>query len=258
MPTLPSLFVSHGAPTLLLEGGATVEFLSGLGATLPRPQAILCISAHWDLAQPRVSAAPRPETIHDFYGFPEALYRMRYPAPGAPALAARTLALLGEAGIACAADPDRGLDHGAWVPLARLYPDADIPVTQLSVSSSRDMRWHVALGAALAALRVEGVLILASGGATHNLREFGRYRLEDPPPAYVEEFDAWLEETVAAGDVQGLCNYREYAPHAARNQPTEEHFVPLAVAMGAGSGGGRRLHAGHTWGVLSMAAWAFD
>jgi 4,5-DOPA dioxygenase extradiol len=260
MAKLPSLFVSHGSPSFLLERGPAFDFLAGLGASLGRPEAIVCISAHWDTPQPVASAAERPETIHDFWGFPEILYRIRYPAPGTPELARRTAALLTESGLAAEIDPDRGLDHGAWTPLALMYPEGDVPVFQLSIQTPLGPAHHVALGRALAPLREENVLVLASGSASHNLRDFGRYPFDAAPPAYVTEFDDWLGEAVAAGDVDEVVRFRERAPHGARNHPTDDHFVPLLVAMGAAGDApkGRRLHKSVSWGVLSMSAFAFD
>ena len=163
--SLPSVFVSHGAPSLPLEETPARGFLEGLGGELGRPEAVLCVSAHWETAAPALSLAASPETIHDFFGFPEALYRLRYPAPGAPDLARRAAALLGAAGQEASLVEDRGLDHGAWIPLMLMYADAGVPVTQLSVLTGDGPTAHLALGRALAPLRAEGVLILGSGGA---------------------------------------------------------------------------------------------
>lgn len=259
MAALPSLFVSHGAPSLALGAAPARAFLCGLGSGLARPEAILCISAHWETAEPAVNATGRPETVHDFFGFPAPLYELRYPAPGAPELASRVAALLEKAGFACRADPEHGLDHGAWVPLLLMYPAADIPVAQLSVQMPRGPAHHVALGRALAPLRAAGVLVLGSGGATHNLAEF-RGQPEDAPPApHVVAFDAWLAGAAEAGDEASLVDYRRTAPEARRSHPREEHFLPFFVAFGAGGAGarGRRLHRSFTHGMLSMAAFAF-
>lgn len=254
----PAVFVSHGAPTLAVERNDTVEFLKRLGKELGRPDAILCVSAHWDTAAPAVSGAERPETIHDFGGFPEELYRMRYPAPGAPALAARVNELLGGADIACTIAPTRGLDHGAWVPLKLIYPEADIPVTQLSVQPALGTGHHLRLGRALAPLREEGVLVLATGSATHNLSRIGR---GETPPEWARKFDEWLYRKISDGAVEELLEYRMLAPHASIAHPTDEHLLPLFVALGAGSGEsqtpGRGLHRGWTWESLSMAAYGF-
>lgn len=256
----PAIFVSHGAPTLALEPGPTRGFLAELGSVLPRPRAILVVSAHWESAVPAVSMAERPETIHDFYGFPRALYEMRYPAPGAPQLAQRVRELLGNAGLAADAAPDRGLDHGAWVPLMLMYPQADIPVAQLALQTALGPAHHLRLGEALRPLRDDGVLILASGSVTHNLREFGRHDYAAPPPEWVSGFNDWMAQGLMAADRESLLEYRGRAPHAARNHPTEEHLLPLFAALGAATPGvaPRRIHAGYTYGVIGMDAWQFD
>ena len=258
MTRLPALFVSHGAPTLPLEPGPTRGFLADLGKAVGTPAAILVVSAHWETAAPTVSTAPQPETIHDFYGFPEALYRMRYAAPGAPDLARRAMQLLDTAGLKVAAVPDRGLDHGAWVPLLLMYPAADIPVTQLAVQTALGTEHHWRLGAALRPLRDEGVLIIGSGSVTHNLRGLDRY--DAAPPKWVTEFNEWLAGAVIAGDGQALLAYRARGPHAARNHPTAEHLLPLFAAAGAATPGTlpRRIHAGYTYGVIGMDAYRFD
>lgn len=257
----PSIFVSHGAPTLALEEGETPAFLQRLGAELGRPRAILCVSAHWATQVPTVSAAPQPETIHDFGGFPQELYRMRYDAPGAPDVAARVTELLKEAGIESDVAPRRGLDHGAWIPLKLIYPEADIPATQLSVQPQAGPAAHYRLGQAIAPLRREGVLILATGGLVHNLSAISR---EEAPPLWAKQFDDWMYRKISDGSYEELLSYRRLAPHSAQAHPTEEHLLPLFVAMGAGSpdeaGGGPRgesLHRGWTYGSLSMAAYRF-
>jgi 4,5-DOPA dioxygenase extradiol len=254
---LPSLFVSHGAPTLLIDPCPTRDFLAGLGSEMPHPRAILCISAHWTTEAPRISGSAVPETIHDFYGFPEPLYQVRYPAPGDPGLAAEVAGCLD--GLAPEIDPERGLDHGAWVPLKLMYPAADIPVVQLSVSPARDPAWHVELGRRLRPLRAQGVLVIGSGGATHNLRDFARHPLDAPAQPYARGFADWLSERITTGEVESLENVWSQAPEATRNHPTPEHLVPLHVALGAGDGTpGRRLHDAFTYGVLSMAAYAWN
>lgn len=256
----PALFVSHGSPTLPLENGAAADFLRSLGPSLGRPEAILVVSAHWDTARPAVSAAAHPETIYDFYGFPPELYRLRYPAPGAPALAKRAAGLLADAGMQPQVDPQRGLDHGAWTSLMLMYPLSDIPVTQLSIQSRLGPAHHVRLGEALRPLRDEGVLIFASGGATHNLRELSYQRGNPVPQQWVVEFNEWLAEAVLSGRREDLIGYREKAPHAVRNHPTDEHLIPLFVALGAGGTGAatQRLHSSISSGVISMDAYRFD
>jgi 4,5-DOPA dioxygenase extradiol len=255
---MPTLFVSHGAPTLPLEDVPAREFLRRLSAELPRPEAIVAVSAHWESRAPAVSAAPQPETIHDFFGFPAPLYQLRYTAPGAAATAARVKSLLTVAGLPPHVNGARGLDHGAWVPLMLMYPDADVPVIQLALQPHLGSEHHLRLGAALSSLRDEGVLILGSGGATHNLREFRGHAADDPLEGYAEEFAQWLADTLERGDRQALANYRSLAPSAVRNHPSEEHLLPLHVAAGAADGPGRRIHESSTYGILAMDAYRFD
>lgn len=257
MARLGPVFVSHGSPMLALTHTPAHDFLSALGAQLPRPDSILCVSAHWETSQPAVSTASHPATIHDFSGFPEQLYQLRYPAPGAPALAHRTVALLAAAGIAAQTDADHGLDHGAWVPLMLMYGGADIPVTQLSVQFPRDAAWHLALGQALAPLGDEGVLVLGSGSAVHNLRalEFAANGRITP---WAQEFEHWLDQAIQRGDQSALAGYRDQAPHAVRAHPRDEHLLPLFVAAGAAQGKpGRLLHRSFEAGSLAMSAWAW-
>lgn len=256
---LPSVFISHGSPMHALDAGAAGEAWAALGRDLPRPRAILIVSAHWETDAPALTGSARPETIHDFYGFPQPLYRIRYPAPGAPELAARAAALLGQAGFAAGVDPARGLDHGAWSPLLHAYPRADVPVVQLSLQSAQGTRHHLALGRALAPLAAEGVLLIGSGHMTHNLRDWVRTAGEVPPAAYALEFQAWVAERIAARDLEALAEYRARAPHAVRAHPSEEHFLPLFFALGAAAPGGasERLYGGIEGGALAMDAWLF-
>lgn len=260
MAALPTLFVSHGAPTLMRDSVPAREFLMELGRQIPRPRAILCISAHWDTAKPTISGTDRPETIHDFYGFPSELYELAYPAPGDPAQARQVLNLLQRAGIPAEIDESRGLDHGAWIPLSLMYPDCNVPVLQLSVQSASDPDHHLAMGTALRPLRDQGVLVLGSGGATHNLREFAGQTVDAPVPRYVREFDSWLRQTITAGRLGDLLSYRDQAPGGLRNHPTPEHFLPIFVSAGAASEEekGRQLHGSFTFGILSMAAYRWD
>jgi 4,5-DOPA dioxygenase extradiol len=260
MSRQPAIFVSHGSPTLPLESSAAVDFLRGLWGELGRPEAILVVSAHWDTPRPAVSAAKQPETIYDFYGFPPPLYQLRYPAPGAPKLAGRVASLLEEKGLRIDIDPARGLDHGAWTPLFHMYPRADIPVTQFAIQSRLGPAHHVRLGEALKPLRDEGILIFASGGATHNLRELSYHRGDPVPQPWVVEFNEWLADAVLSGRRDELVGYRQKAPHAVRNHPTDEHLIPLFVALGAGSSDAapQRLHTSISSGVISMDAYRFD
>lgn len=257
MSALPSVFVSHGAPTLVMDPVPTREFLLGLGAALPRPKAVLCVSAHWDTEAPRLTAGAHPRTMYDFYGFPDALYEMTYPAPGSPGLAARAAELLAAAGLPAQLDAQRGLDHGAWVPLTLMYPQADIPVAQLSIQSHLSPAHHLALGRAIAPLREEGVLVLASGNATHNLRDVFNHDMLAEPVPYARAFADWLDGRIRAGDESALADYLAQGPEARRNHPSPDHYVPLLVAAGAAGGKGTQLHDGWTYGVLSMAAYAW-
>jgi 4,5-DOPA dioxygenase extradiol len=255
----PVLFVSHGAPDVLLNPGATVHLWQELGAELPRPKAILVISAHWAAREPTVSTASAPETIHDFGGFPEPLYTMEYRAPGAPQLAARVRELLAAAKLPNSEVPDRGLDHGAWIPLKAMYPDADIPVVELALQPSAGTDWHRRIGAALRPLRDEGVLILASGAVTHN---FGWLTWGDnstPLPQAVA-FADWVGDALARDDRPTLLEYRRLATQGAAAHPSEEHLLPLFAALGAASPGEipLRLEPEYTYGGLAMDAYLWQ
>lgn len=257
---LPTLFVSHGSPMLAIEPGVYGEAWKKLAASMPRPDAILMVSAHWNTRQPVLSAAAPPETIHDFGGFPPALYEIRYPAPGAPALAERVSALLTQAGIAHGIAPDRGLDHGAWVPLQQMYPDADIPVTQLSVQPGLDAEWHLQLGELLRPLRAENVLVIASGSLTHNLREFHFDEFNtDVADDYVHDFQRWMYGALTRNDRAALVDWQQQAPQARRAHPTTEHLLPLFVAYGAAAEnpGVERTLANYSGGALAMDCYVF-
>jgi len=258
MNDLPAFFISHGAPTLIITPGAARDFLGGLGRTLARPAAILAVSAHWETPAPAVTGAAQPEMIYDFNGFPREMYEIRYPAPGSAWLAEHTGELLSAAGFEPSTDPARGLDHGAWVPLKLMYPGADIPVVQLSLQTRPGPQHHFRLGAALRPLRSEGVLLLASGGTSHNLRELQFDAGSGAPPPWVSEFREWLAQRTEAGDVDELLDYRNRAPHAARNHPTEEHFLPFFVALGSRSASAKRIHSSTTFGALAMDAYQFE
>ncbi|WP_194726577.1 dioxygenase family protein [Noviherbaspirillum malthae] len=260
MTTLPALFISHGSPMLAIQDSPARGFLLGLGKSLPRPKAIVVFSAHWEsLGGPAVSFAERPETIHDFGGFPPALFEMQYPASGSPELAGRIAALLEEAGLAVKRSPTRGLDHGAWVPLRLMYPDADIPVLQVSVLRGGTPAEHERLGLALSGLRDEGVLVIGSGSLTHNLYEFRGQGMDAPVQPWASEFADWMHDQLQHGRREALLDYRRQAPHAERNHPTDEHLLPLFAAMGAGGGKvkGERLHSSYEYGVLAMDVYAF-
>ncbi len=232
------------------------RFLAALGEMLPRPSAILVASAHWEADLPRVSAPAVNETIHDFYGFPAALYELEYHPPPAPALAARVAALTG-----ATIDTQRGLDHGAWVPLLLGWPGEDIPVAQVSIQTGLGPRHHLQLGAALAPLRNEGVLVIGSGSFTHDLRRFRRGAAMDAPETPdVTAFSDWMDERILARDFAALADYRALAPFAAEEHPTEEHLLPLHVALGAAGRDARveRMHSSVEFGFMRMDAYRFD
>ena len=256
---LPSLFVSHGSPAFPLSEVPARRFLQSLPALLPeRPRAILVVSAHWETEEPAVNAVDTNQTIHDFSGFPPELYEITYPAPGSPDLAEHVRALLGAAGLAVSVDRNRGLDHGAWVPLRLAFPAADIPVVQLSVQTERGPAHHYRLGQLLAPLREEGVLIVGSGSFTHDLSSFRRYRhaIDAPEPEWVTHFADWMEQALREQRLADLLDYRRLAPQSLRNHPTEEHLLPIFVAMGAG-GKVHHLHKSSTHGILRMDVYAF-
>mgnify|MGYP000713446996 CR=1 FL=1 len=255
---MPVVFVSHGAPDALLKAPDAVAAWRAIGAALPEPAAILAVSAHWEARQPTASLSGAPETLHDFGGFAPELYRLRYPVPGAPALAERAAALLAGAGIAAELHPSRGLDHGAWVPLLAMYPEARIPVTQLSLVRNGGAAPHLAMGAALAPLRDEGVLILATGAVTHNFDWIAWRADGDPPPLpRARAFAEWVGTRIADHDTAGLLHYRD-APYGAEAHPSEDHFLPLFVALGAaGNDVPRRHQPRFAHGGLAMDAYVW-
>ena len=232
MSRLPSLFLSHGAPTLPIDPSLPSGAFGVLAASLPRPRAILMLSAHWCTPAPVASTAAMPETIHDFHGFPRALYEIRYPAPGAPAVARQAVALLGAQGVA-ATTQEYGLDHGAWVPLLLMFPDADMPVAQLSIQPHLDPAHHYRVGRALRPLADDGVMIIGSGQITHNLRAADFAARPEDADLRVAEFTDWFEARLAARDVDTLLDYRRLAPHAVFMHPSDEHLLPVFAALGA-------------------------
>ena len=260
MNALPSLYISHGSPMTALHPGKVGQRLTELAAALPRPKAIVIATAHWLAHTPTVGGAAQPETIHDFYGFPRELFDIRYPAPGAPAVAAKVMQLLEHANLSPTLDAGRGLDHGAWVPLRLLYPQADIPVVPLSIQPGHGPAHQYTVGRALAPLREEGVLIIGSGSITHNLHDFRAGYSDEREAPYVRPFIGWVEQKLAAGDTDALLDYRRQAPYAERAHPTDEHFLPLYVALGAAGehAGARRIDAGVDLGFLAMDIYRFD
>jgi 4,5-DOPA dioxygenase extradiol len=258
MAALPSVFISHGSPMHALQPGPAGEAWQALGRRLPRPRAILIASAHWETNLPMLTGSPKPETIHDFYNFPEPLYRLRYPAPGAPDVAQRAQAVLKAAGFTAAIDGCRGLDHGAWTPLLYAYPQHDVPVVQISIQPALGPRHHLQVGKALGGLSKEGVLIVGSGHMTHNLRDWARG--QGRPEPYAREFQAWVFEKLEEKDLDALLEYRSRSPHGARAHPTDEHFLPLFVALGAAQEDAKpeRIYDAIDSGVLAMDAYVFS
>jgi 4,5-DOPA dioxygenase extradiol len=260
MNRLPTLFLSHGSPMHALDPGGAGVAWRDIAASLPKPRAVLIASAHWETSLPMLSGRAQLDTIHDFGGFPEELYRVRYDAPGSPEVAQEAAALLREAGYTPAVNGIRGIDHGAWVPLKWMYPERDVPVVQLSVQTSLGTAHHLRLGEALAPLADEGVLVIGSGHVTHNLRDWFAHHADPQPLDYAVQFSQWLRQRLAENDREAVLNYRELAPGAARAHPTEEHFLPLFVALGA-AGPDARAALAYTsidGAALSMDAYRFD
>lgn len=259
METLPSLFISHGAPTYLIDPTMPRQALATLGHSLARPRAIVVISAHWDTEIPTVSTMAQPDMIYDFYGFPDILYQQQYTAPGDPQLAMQIVTLLTAAGFPVET-AERGYDHGAWVPLKIMFPAADIPVVTLSVQSRHSPEHHWRLGQALQSLAAQGVLILASGQIVHNLRRLDFKAEPDTPEAWAEQFLAWYEQKLEQRDTDTLLDYRQQAPHASLAHPTEEHLLPIYVALGAA--GRNYAWTKYDWGFrlgsLSMNSYIFQ
>jgi 4,5-DOPA dioxygenase extradiol len=255
---LPVLFLSHGSPMHALQPGAVRGVWEGIAREMPRPKAILMASAHWETDVPELTAAEQPETIHDFYGFPKPLYEIQYPAKGLPSLAFHAEKLLKEKNIKAKTDPARGLDHGAWSPLLWMYPAADVPVVQISLQPQLGTKHHVEIGRALAPLADEGILIFGSGHMTHNLRD--RVRDSDEIVPYAKEFQSWTDRKIQARDIEALIDYRKLAPHGVRAHPTDEHFQPLFVALGAAPADykAERLYDGIEMGALAMDAYRFS
>ncbi len=252
----PSLFVAHGSPMLALDGEAWGEALKALGREFPQPRAILVCSAHWEAAGPfLLSSAEVPGVMHDFGGFPEALYSLDYPAPGSPALAWEARDLLQKAGLESTLDPARPLDHGAWVPLKYLAPDATVPVVQLSLPRTRTPALLLAAGRALAPLRRQGVLMLGSGGIVHNLRRLDWHGDSAPQP-WATSFQAWIGERLVAGDASSLMDWQK-APGAMESVPTSEHLDPLFITLGAADGPPESIYEGWQLGSLSLTSYQF-
>ncbi|MDH3195443.1 MAG: dioxygenase [Hyphomicrobiales bacterium] len=265
MPTrIEPLFVSHGSPETALRQTAAHHFLKSFGADAPRPRAILTVSAHFETDRPALVADPAPGMIYDFGGFDPRLRDIVYAAPGAPDVAMAAHELLADAGLEPQLVEQRGYDHGVWVPLVLIYSQADISVAQLSVQPGRDAAWHYKVGRALAPLADDGVLVLGSGSLTHNLHELftsGRMASGDTTSVpWVEAFSRWIAERLGQGDTDALLDYRRQAPFAVENHPTDEHLMPLFVALGAAreAAAGTRIHESVEFGLLAMDAYRME
>ena len=252
----PSLYISHGSPMLALEPGASGPALARLAADIAKPKAIVMVSAHWESNELLVSGNPQPETWHDFGGFPQALFDVQYPAPGNPQLAAEVVELLKAADLPARIDAKRPFDHGVWVPLTLMYPQADIPVVQVSLPTRGGPALQTRVGHALASLREQGVLLIGSGSITHNLRELDWHAGPESVEPWAKSFRDWMIEKLAANDEAALHDYRQQAPNAVRNHPSDEHLLPLYFARGAG-GEFSIAHQGFTMGALGMDIYRF-
>ena len=252
----PSLYISHGSPMLALEPGASGPALARLAAEWPKPKAIVIVSAHWESNELLVSGNPQPDTWHDFGGFPQALFKVQYPAPGDPLMAAEVADRLEHAGLHARIDPKRPFDHGVWVPLSLMYPQADIPIVQVSLPTHGGPALQTRVGQALAGLRELGVLLIGSGSITHNLRELDWHAGPESVEPWAREFRDWMVEKLEAQDEVALHDYRRQAPNAVRNHPSDEHLLPLYFARGAG-GKFSVSHAGFTLGALGMDIYRF-
>ena len=252
----PSLYISHGSPMLALEPGASGPALARLAAELPKPKAIVIVSAHWESNELLVSGHPRPDTWHDFGGFPKALFEVEYPAPGDPQLAAEVVELLKASNLPARIDSNRPFDHGVWVPLSLMYPQADIPIVQVSLPTRGGPALQAHVGQALNSLRQHGVLLIGSGSITHNLRELDWHAGPESVEPWAQAFRDWMVEKLAANDEAALNDYRQLAPNAVRNHPSDEHLLPLYFARAAG-GDFSIAHQGFTMGALGMDIYRF-
>ena len=260
----PALFISHGGPNIVTDPSDAREFLATLPSMVGKPKAIVIVSAHFETDGPVVVTDPAPGMIYDFGGFAPELYQMVYSAPGEPELAMRIAHMLADAGMPVRVAPKRGYDHGSWTTMLLAYPQADIPIVQLSIDPNRDAAYHYELGRLLAPLREEGVMLVGSGHITHNLRAvFGAMRggmAPDPAMAgKVEEFTGWFADAFARDDREAILDWRARAPHVRDNHPTDEHLMPLFFAYGAGGEAAKaeRIHASRQFGFFAFDAWKF-
>jgi 4,5-DOPA dioxygenase extradiol len=252
---MPALFISHGAPSIAIETDDFTRAVAAYGATLAGARAVAVVSAHWQARDVRVNAVARPETIYDFSGFPEELYRIRYEAPGDPALAREIASLLGDAAL----EEQRGWDHGLWVPLRVALPNANVPIVEIAEPFPTTPEHLMAIGRALARLRDRGVAIIGSGGIVHNLRALHMPDKNAPVDDWARDFDTWVAKQLETRDFATLMRYREFAPNAALAVPTPEHFEPIFFTAGAARDTDKltTIYEGFHYGNLSMRTFAF-
>ncbi|MDC3213235.1 dioxygenase [Pseudoalteromonas distincta] len=256
--TQPALFISHGSPMMAVQQSATSDFLASLAQTLSKPRAIVVFSAHFDEAHDIViTSGDAPHTIHDFYNFPKPLYEIQYPAPGDPKLANTICEYFYKAGIKTVQNADQGWDHGVWIPLRLMYPRANIPIVQVSINTRLGAQAMYKYGQLLAPLRSDNVLIIGSGGISHNLREIFKSPSTPNRVQMVDEFTHWVEQTLLAHDTPALLNYLTQAPHVLFNHPTQEHFLPLFAAMGAGGTQVEKIFSDIEMDILALDAYKF-
>lgn len=260
-PYYPALFISHGSPMMALEQSAIAVFLKTLATALATPKAIVIFSAHFDFpGEVVITSATAPGTVHDFYGFPEKLYQMKYPAPGEPAMANQIAVLLADNGFSSRLDERQGWDHGAWIPMKLIYPEANIPIVEVSINSQLSANTHFQLGRALRSLRKQGILILGSGGISHNLHEIFSASPDPQRVQKVEKFTAWVKEKSHNNEINSLLNYQKDGPYASFNHPTQEHFLPLICVLGAHIEGQpiSCIYQGSEYEILALDAYRFS
>jgi len=259
----PALFISHGSPIMAIKQSATSDFLTSLGKTLKTPSAIVIFSAHFDMAHDEaahnivITAGNAPESIHDFYNFPAHMYNIKYPASGHPELAGNIATLFKNKGITAILDERQGWDHGVWIPLRLMYPQANIPIVQVSINTRLGAKAMYEFGQLLAPLREQNILIIGSGGISHNLPEIFKKPSTPNRVQMVNEFTQWVEQTLLAQDTAALLDYLNQAPHVLFNHPTQEHFLPLFAAMGAGGTQVKKLFSDTEMNILALDAYKF-
>lgn len=259
MMSIPSIFISHGSPQIIMDKSSAHDFLADLQATTGQPDYIIVVSAHWETNGLKITGSDAPRTIHDFGGFDPSLHRMVYPAPGNPQLAANIQAALQKVGLQIIVDTLRGLDHGAWIPLKLAYPSANIPVLQISIPKESTPSDMYGIGKAIAPLLGHNGLLIGSGSFTHNLYEFKGQNLDAIPEKWVLDFADWMHQKITENDIESLLDYRRLAPFAKENHPTEEHLLPLFAAIGAAGEAmsSSTLHRSYNHSILAMDAYSF-